>query len=241
MVLTEYEIHTTKVCRGYTFVMLSDLHNKPYAEVIELTKAQNPDAVFVVGDLVDRHKKTCDLALPFLRECAKIAPTFFAYGNHEIKFAAIDDRDFEETGAVVLRNTYTVFGDKGEFLIGGQKPYTDKLWLKDFELKAAAENAVSGMPRFALLLDHHPEHYPAYLREEHGEKIDLILSGHAHGGQIRIRDRGIFSPGQGIFPKYTHGVYDGKLIVGAGLSNTGGIVPRLGNPTEVIKITVSKV
>lgn len=232
MVLTGYEIFSNKVSRDYTFVMLSDLHNRDFDEAIEVTESQCPDAIFVAGDLVDRHKKTYDKAVPFLSACSGIAKTFFAYGNHETKFPVITKEQFGASGAIVLDDSYCLFGDENEFAVGGQTPKSDTAWLDAFE-KDNSE-------RFKILIDHHPEHYKKYLKESHAKSLDLILSGHAHGGQIRVFGHGIFSPGQGLFPKYTKGFFDGVLIVGAGLSNTGGIVPRWGNPTEIIRIDIKK-
>ena len=84
---------------------------------------------------------------------------------------------------------------------------------------------------FKILICHHPEYYDKYLINK---KIDLILSGHAHGGQIRIGNQGIYAPGQGIFPKYTNGIVDGKMLISRGLSNTKPWIPRLFNKTELI-------
>ncbi|MBQ9157217.1 MAG: metallophosphoesterase [Eubacterium sp.] len=87
-------------------------------------------------------------------------------------------------------------------------------------------------PAYKILLCHHPEYYPSYLRER---DIDLILSGHAHGGQIRIFGQGLFAPGQGLLPKLTSGVIDHRLVISRGLANNT-IVPRLFNPEEIVYI-----
>ncbi|MDO4832196.1 MAG: metallophosphoesterase [Clostridia bacterium] len=232
MVLTKYEVFSDKVSRDYTFVMLSDLHNRDFTEAVRITRDQSPDMIFVVGDLVDRHKKTYDKALPFLRECVSVAETFFSYGNHEVKFPAITGEQILLTGARLLDNSYCLTGANGELAVGGQTPKSDTAWLDGFE----RENS----DRFRILIDHHPEHYKKIFKDSHAKSLELILSGHAHGGQIRILGHSIFSPGQGLFPKYTKGFFDGVLIVGAGLANTGGIVPRWGNPTEVVRIDLKK-
>ena len=89
---------------------------------------------------------------------------------------------------------------------------------------------------YHILLSHHPEYWEPYLMNR---RIDLVLSGHAHGGQIRLFGHGLYAPGQGCWPKYTHGVHTGvfgTMIISAGLSNTGGIIPRLFNPREIIYI-----
>ena len=104
-----------------------------------------------------------------------------------------------------------------------QPPNLD--WLDSFEH--------SGM--FRILLCHHPEYWPRYLRKR---SIDLVLSGHAHGGQIRLFGRGLYAPGQGIFPRYTSSVHEGRLVVSRGLANTT-VIPRLFNPPEIVYVELS--
>ncbi len=226
---TEYTIKTDKIDKDYTFVLLSDMHCRKEAgrEALALTRFIAPDAIFITGDLVDRHFKRYRYAEPFIKECVLVAPTYFSYGNHEIKYPRLYEDDVIAAGAVVLDNSWTYLDEK--IVVAGQRPYTGHDWLRDFE----------EFEEFKILLDHHPEHYPEYLRDTHPE-IDLILSGHAHGGQIRINDRGIFSPGQGLLPKYTKGLIDDKLIVTTGIANTGGFIPRFGNPTEIVVIHLEK-
>ncbi len=101
----------------------------------------------------------------------------------------------------------------------------DTSWLAEFEKQ----------PGYKILLSHHPEYYPKYLR---ARPIDLVLSGHAHGGQWRLGSRGLFAPGQGLFPRLTSGVHDGRLVISRGLSNTAP-VPRFNNPTELVYLVPS--
>lgn len=100
------------------------------------------------------------------------------------------------------------------------KPDLD--WLDGFERS----------PGYHILLCHHPEYYPNLLRDR---SPDLILCGHAHGGQWRIAGHGLFAPGQGLFPRYTSGVYEDRLVVSRGLCNTA-VFPRINNPTEIVYI-----
>ena len=85
-----------------------------------------------------------------------------------------------------------------------------------------------------VLLCHKPEHYIKYLRTR---ALDLVVAGHAHGGQIRVAGRGVFSPGQGLFPRYTCGVVDGRMVISAGAGNPVHL-PRWGNPCEVLRVTL---
>jgi len=85
-----------------------------------------------------------------------------------------------------------------------------------------------------ILLSHHPEYYAQYIK---ATKIDLTVSGHAHGGQWRFFGQGIFAPGQGFFPKYTAGVHDDRLIISRGLGNPHPI-PRFNNPPELVIVEI---
>ena len=96
----------------------------------------------------------------------------------------------------------------------------DLKWLQEYQQQTA----------YKILLCHHPEYYQKYLK---GFDINLICSGHAHGGQWRVFNHGIWAPGQGFWPKYTSGVHDGKLVISQGLSNPS-VIPRLWNPPEIV-------
>lgn len=196
--------------------------------------------------------------LPFLRSCATIAPTFLSLGNHEWMVDAEDLRLLSSTGVTVLDNEWksiTVGNEK--IIIGGLTSgyVTDYRTFRSESGSTARyprQESISGIggavhardhkpetewleeycstPGYHILLSHHPEYYPLIL-----DSIDLILSGHAHGGQWRFFGQGVWSPGQGWWPRWTKGVYDGRLVVSAGLSNTTW-VPRFFNPTEVVYI-----
>ena len=102
--------------------------------------------------------------------------------------------------------------------------FPEMAWLDEFENQEG----------YKILLDHHPDNYEPYTKKRN---IDLILSGHAHGGQIRLFGKGIYGKSQGFLPKYDGGVFDQKLVVSRGLSNTLPI-PRLWNPTEIVFIEI---
>ena len=91
----------------------------------------------------------------------------------------------------------------------------------------------SELPDYNILLCDHPEYYP----QLQSYSINLFISSHCHGGQIRICDHGLFAPGQGLLPRYHHGVYDGRLVISSGCANTVSI-PRFGNESEVVVMWV---
>ncbi len=229
MQLSHYTV-PANIAAALTVAQVSDLHEKPYKRVLAALQKATPDLIAITGDLFDYLDEAPD-ALPFLRACATLAPTVYAYGNHE-RTTAEDDEAVRQTGVTLLQDEATALcgltvgglcsGFRGHKRQGNlaATPTPDTEFLARF----------AAMDGFKLLLSHHPEYYPTYIRDL---PIDLTLSGHAHGGQWRLGKRGVFAPGQGFFPTYTSGMYDGRLIVSRGLSNTAPI-PRLANPTELV-------
>lgn len=190
------------------------------------------DAVLAPGDLTDRHYNRYDIALNFLSEIADVMPLYYSIGNHEAKLkdrAAFFDAALK-TKATLLDNSAVEF--KGIWIGGlssvrGQSA-PDTEFLNLFRKK----------PGYRLLMCHHPE---IYMKHVSGMDIDLTVGGHAHGGQVQLFGRGLFAPGQGIFPKYTHGTYDnGRLLVSRGFSNSTRL-PRFNNPCELILLTLEPV
>lgn len=167
-------------------------------------------------------------AYQFLREAGKIAPVYYSVGNHEWYFLPEDYAEIQKNGVVLLDNA-DVEADTsaGPIRIGGLSTRCDLTWLASYAEK----------PGYKILLSHHPEYYEWHIKGTALDRFDLIFSGHAHGGQWRILGRGVFAPGQGFFPTYTRGIYDGRLIVSAGLSNTVR-APRFGNPCELVIVDI---
>lgn len=177
----------------------------------------------------------------FLRAAGRLAPVYYSVGNHEWYFTAQDLQLFSACNITLLDNADTIATVHGQKIrIGGLSTRYDLAWLQSYAAK----------PGYKLLLCHHPEYYERYIKKLclPPNTFDLILAGHAHGGQWRLRaprvqngrlcwrERGFYAPGQGLFPAYHHGVYPcgpGRLVVSAGCSNTS-VIPRFGNPCEVV-------
>jgi len=229
------------------FALVSDLHGQDPDEALSMLRVEAPNYILMPGDIFERLDGKDDVchsnAMRLLRGAAEIAPTFYCTGNHEdggtrswsVRWRlAVMDRIYDsgdlqsiaETGVTFLGDEFVLcdgiaFGGLYSGLINeGRAPNLS--WLDDF-CKVDA-------PR--VLLCHHPEYYAKYLKKY---PIDLIVSGHAHGGQWRIFGRGVFAPGQGLFPKYTAGVHDGHLVVSTGLKKSGKI-PRIFNEPEIVFI-----
>lgn len=199
-------------------------------------------------------------ALALLGACANIAPTFVSLGNHEWMLDQEDLDEMASTGAVVLDNRWVVHDGLvvGGLTSGQVMRYRRRLANLTAEEREAQRypktGGIAGIvrspaelllervpdddwllsfasePGYHILLSHHPEY-----RRLVPKDVELMLSGHAHGGQWRIFGHGVFAPGQGIWPRLTKGVYEGRQVVSAGLSNTAP-VSRFFNPVEVVYV-----
>ncbi len=227
MVISRFDIFAD-VSKKSVFLFFSDLHGCDNAPLFEAIKNISHDAVLVGGDFV-HDEKNYERGLEFLKEVSAHKKCFVCLGNHDSCFPGEIRREVMSRGAHLLDNSFTEFqGIKlggltsGEFYMPDMKP--NLAWLKEF----------SRLDGFKLLLCHRPEYFSKYIRKL---PIDLTLSGHAHGGQWRVAGRGIYAPGQGIFPKYTSGMYENRLIVGRGLGNPH-MIPRINNPPEILVIEI---
>ena len=242
--------------------VLADLHGRPFEHIAQALRARMPELICIPGDFVfglwpgenQSPLVTQENVLPFLRACAGIAPSILSLGNHEQYLDSADLNLIRSTGVTVLDNSWITrdglvigglssasvtacqrFRSRTEQAASGvryprmehkQPTLPDTTWLTAF----------SATPGYHILLCHHPEYFPRI-----PESIELVLSGHAHGGQWRLYNPfkrqwiGVFAPGQGLWPRWTKGVHEGRLVVSAGLSNTVS-VPRLFNPTEIVYI-----
>lgn len=250
MKLSEYKIKSNKLGGGLTFALVSDLHGGDWREALRLVNEISPDFILAPGDIFepldDAHKDINECGFEFLTACQSIAPTVFSPGNHEVggvrswspkwrfthgkqkTYTEENMKRLEATGVCFLDDAYTTldgiaFGGLGSGLINDDRVP---------KLSALDGFFASDAPK--VLLCHHPEYYKKYLADKN---IDLIVSGHAHGGQWRFFGRGVFAPGQGLFPQYTSGVHDGRLVISRGMKESE-LIPRIFNPTEVVKIVI---
>ncbi len=222
--IVTWRIRSPKITERLRLAVAPDMHSGPFEDVLPVFR--EADAVLLAGDLLDRHRKDNHLAAEFLRRVPEEVPVFYSIGNHECKFPR--QEEFQEmlrgTKAQVLDNRDVLFrGIRIAGLSSSMSRVPDMEFLERLEAR----------PEFILLMCHHPEMYRDYVR---GRDIDFTVCGHAHGGQIQILGRGLYAPGQGLFPKLTHGLYDkGKMLVSRGMTNSVRIrVPRIGNPCELI-------
>ena len=228
---TFYEVRNQQIAvgmDGITIAHVSDLHNSfLWKQVITLLHDAAPDLICITGDLVDGSRTDVDAALEFAAEAVKIAPCYFVTGNHELVISQQEFRNLlyglESLGVRVLKNgTETVaIGDNRIAITGAF--YGSSMYMTQCDPAA----------NYNLLLAHVPEEFDSYA----SAGFDLVLTGHAHGGQFRLPVLGgLIAPGQGIFPEYDSGVFTSgntKMVVSRGIGNS--IIPvRVFNRPELI-------
>jgi predicted MPP superfamily phosphohydrolase len=225
--ITEYTL-LADVKQNLRFAFLADLHNHPNAPILDVLQKAKVDAVLVGGDFIHNFF-IYERGFEFLNQVSKILPTFCVLGNHERRYIGELRKNIVKSGAVLLDNDFCEFKGiniggltSGDFYCRNMMPNIDFL------------TRFSQLDGYKLLLCHHPEYYPKYIKDL---PVNLTLSGHAHGGQWRIFGRGVYAPGQGVFPKYTKGLYDNRFIVTSGVGNVY-LVPKINNPPEICLINL---
>lgn len=246
--VSDYVIESEKLPEsfdGFVIVHLSDLHNKSFGNhqerLIRQIKNQKPDMIVITGDLIDSNRPDVEPGLVLVEEALKIAPVYFVTGNHDNWLSDTDTyylfHGLEQLGAVVLKDESVKIscGKEENFTLLGVDDETISSESKLNEVLSALTEEEDAP--FTVLLAHEPQEIAVYAAFD----MDLVLSGHAHGGQFRIPFIGGFvAPDQGFLPEYTKGMYvrnTTRMIVNAGLGNS--VVPqRLLNRPELVKITL---
>ena len=232
---------------GFKIAHVSDLHNAVFGrkneKLLSLIRAAEPDIIAITGDLIDSRHTDIDSALAFVEAAAEIAPVYYVTGNHEsrLDFDAIEPR-LIAAGARVLRNEAEDIGRGGERirLAGIDDPSFIRTGGTAEERAAAElEQLGDGGGTFTVLLAHRPELVEVYA----GYGAGLVLSGHAHGGQVRLPLLGgLYAPGQGLLPEYDSGLYslgETQMVVSRGLGNS--VAPlRVNNRPELVIVTLSR-
>ncbi len=236
---------------GFRMAFLSDLHDAEFGEdnekLLETIAGLRPDIIVITGDIVDSRRTDIEAAVRFVECAAKLAPVYYVTGNHEARLSNSAElrAGLVSAGAVVLDDSVV------ELKRGGDRLTLLGLCDPDFviegdllgEVPAMTEAKLSGLADsaagYTVLLSHRPELFESYVKCG----VDLVLCGHAHGGQFRLPFvGGLFAPGQGMFPKYDAGLYrkgETAMVVSRGLGNS--VFPfRLNNRPEVVAVELER-
>lgn len=242
---------------GYTIAQVSDLHNarfgKDQSKLLAAIRAAKPDMIAITGDLFHTAKR--ENAYRFLEQAARLAPCYFVGGNHEQRFAdyftAIKPK-LESLGATVLDDERITITRGGESisLIG----LADPSFQRTVPPERLTDEKLSQLEcgGCTIVLSHRPELFNVYARHN----VSLVLTGHAHGGQVRFAHRGLYAVHQGWFPKYTEGIFTKNItdttqsdtvsphkvcimVVSRGLGNST-LYPKINNPPELVVVKLCK-
>lgn len=253
--VTEYDIYDKNLPEGFDgmrIVQISDFHNslfgKNNSKLIGLIKDARPDSIFITGDFLDSRKTKFRIAENFAKELSGISSVYYCAGNHESRIPnelkKLETR-FRRFGICSLRNRSVVLRRDGSRLqiIGVDDIDFDRDKSIDYDerieqfIKRIAD--LNDPDMYSILLSHKPEIFNKY----HSTGVNLVFSGHAHGGQVRLPFIGpLFSPNQGLFPEYAQGVRksDGMtMVISRGLGQS--IIPfRINNSPELVIAVLHK-
>ena len=247
--VNEYEMISNRIPEafsGFRIAQISDLHNAQFGErnegLLSLLSQADPDIIVITGDLIDSRHTDIEIALEFCESAIEIAPVYYVTGNHEARVAEFENlkNGLEENGIVILENEKVRLSRDEEYitLMGIQDPsFTTDYLFGDAESVAAAtlSEFQNESDRYTVLLSHRPELFNVYVDSQ----IDLVFSGHAHGGQFRLPFiGGLVAPNQGFFPEYDAGLFSKEnttMVVSRGAGNS--IIPlRFNNRPEIVVV-----
>ncbi len=244
--VSEYFYESAKVPAefdGYRIVQISDLHNAAFgrnnSRLLEKIKELEPDMVVLTGDLVDSSHTDLETAIAFAEAVAAEYLTYYVTGNHEVWLEEAYRNYLLEAlraaGVICLKDGFTEINNgQGSIILAGLQGES----VNGLALKRILEDVDSD--KLTLLLAHEPQYFDNYSKYP----VDLVFSGHAHGGQVRLPFvGGIIAPGQGFWPEYTEGMHEQNgttMVVSRGLGNS--VVPvRIFNLPEIVCVELHKI
>lgn len=244
--VTHYTVASSRLPASfdhYKIVVVSDLHNAEFGKendsIIKLVEEENPDMIAFTGDLIDSSRTNMETAGKLAQNLAEIAPCYYVTGNHEAwigeQYQTLEKK-LLDAGVVTLHDNFVQVTKNQEMiqLAGLDDPdFTDRDSSIQQSMLETKLNNMNLTDDYCILLSHRPETFNAYVSSH----IDLVLSGHAHGGQFRLPlIGGIVAPNQGFFPTYDAGMYSENqttMIVSRGIGNS--IIPiRFNNQPELV-------
>ena len=250
--VTRYAVESSRLPASFghfKIAVVSDLHNAEFGKnnsrITARIGQEQPDLIAVTGDLVDKRRPDVPTAVALIRRLTAIAPCYYVTGNHEAwrqdEYPALEEK-LLDAGTVILRDRAEPLTRNGETiqLAGVFDPsfieQDDSLYKEILRTKLRKMDLTED---YRILLSHRPEHFDVYKEA----KMDLVLCGHAHGGQFRLPFiGGLFAPAQGFFPKYDAGLFrenDTAMIVSRGIGES--IIPvRFNNRPEIVIVTLQK-
>ncbi|MBY0759347.1 metallophosphoesterase [Sellimonas caecigallum] len=255
LIVRKYAVSLENCKTAIRAVVISDLHNHSFGaqnkKLVEMISQQNPDLILMAGDMLNEDSKSSEVPVALVRELAQIAPVFYGLGNHEIAYmedAPVDlSEELTQAGAIVLDKKFVDVKIQGENIrIGGLYDYAFGN-NGDNDAMAAPQDIKDFLTEFGqtedvkIMISHRPDSF-IFGDASTVWDVDLVVSGHNHGGQIVIPFLGgLYGGDQGWFPEYIHGIYEKdqlQLFVTSGLGSEKQILPRMNNRPEVALLEI---
>ena len=228
--VTKHIIDNNKISKDFNnfkIAHISDFHNLKSKYlingIIENLRKEKPDIIVITGDLI--HQNNNSNALFLISKIKDISKIYYVRGNHEKRsnnYSSLQD-GLIKNGVIILNNQKEEIkiNNKSINIVGVDDPYNKRDKKDTSNVLKSINNINYDRSKFTVLLCHRPELFPTYVKS----KVDLVFTGHAHGGQVRVPFiGGLYAPNQGILPKYTSGLYqkdNTSMIVSRGLGNSG--------------------
>lgn len=251
--VNDYSVSAKEIQSPVRLVVISDLHDHKFGsdngKLVDKVKGQDPDIILMCGDFLNEDSKDHIEVVKLIEKFKSIVPVYFALGNHELAYIENGHEgfvsDIEAAGAVVLDKEYEDVIVNGTHLrLGGLYDYAFALDGND-SVENTPEPVKSFLEEFQetedykIMMSHRPDSFIFGDASEYWN-VDLVISGHNHGGQVVVPFLGgLFGGDQGWFPKYIHGMYDVgnmKLFATSGLGSEWQVLPRWNNRPEVAVI-----
>ena len=260
LTVTDYKIKSDKIKETTKIVLISDLHNSQFGSknkhLVDKIQKQDPDLILMDGDMLNEDGKNAQTAVELISALKKTAPVYYALGNHEIAYRQRRDKNLyqklQKAGAKVVEKEYEdIKVRSNKIRIGGLYEYA-------FAVDGAGNMVKKNIPSkvrdflmdyentdaFKIMLSHRPDSF-VFGQAADTWKIDLVVSGHVHGGQVRIPGKvGLYGGDQGWFPEYTDGIHHFKtvnhMIITRGLGSDKEKLPRFHNIPEIVVIRLEK-
>lgn len=253
LTVTHFTVRSSKISEPFRIVLVSDLHEHQFGRDNEKLavkiREQSPDLIIIDGDMINGDSENADTAVELVRALKETAPVYYSFGNHEYSYMEAGHEDLTEeleaAGAVVLNYQSIDIDVKGnQIRLGGLYEYGFETGMQSEEENERAIpylEEYADTDRYLIMCAHRPESfYPWDMADQWG--IDLVLSGHLHGGQVIIPGvGGLYNSLDGFFPKFDYGQYklgDSDMVITRGLGSNPKMLPRFNNPPEIAVVEV---
>ena len=253
LTVSHFTVQSSKISEPFRIVLISDLHEHQFGrgneKLAEKIREQSPDLINIDGDMINGDSENADTAVELVRALKETAPVYYSFGNHEYSYMEAGHGDLTEeleaAGAVVLNYQSIDIDVKGnQIRLGGLYEYGFETGMQSEEENERAVpylEEYADTDRYLIMCAHRPESfYPWDMADQWG--IDLVLSGHLHGGQVIIPGvGGLYNSLDGFFPKFDYGQYklgDSDMVITRGLASNPKMLPRFNNGREIAVLEV---